>query len=129
MISVTKIVKFDAAHFLPGYKGKCANMHGHTWVIEIEVARPDNYYDEETGMVLDFSFFKDALQGNYLEKLDHKVLNEVPNLQNPTAEVICEWTRNTMINAFGFGRTGVEVIRVRVWESDSSYAEWRCDED
>ena len=38
-ISVTKIFKFDAAHFLPEHSGKCADLHGHTYRLEVTVAR------------------------------------------------------------------------------------------
>jgi len=48
---VTKQISFDAAHFLPNYDGKCANMHGHRWTIEVAVAGSVH----EDGMVMDFS--------------------------------------------------------------------------
>ena len=48
---VSKRVSFDAAHFLPGYVGKCSQMHGHHWIVELAVAGEVNL---ETGMVIDF---------------------------------------------------------------------------
>ena len=75
MLTVTKIVKFDAAHFLPQHEGKCKNMHGHTWKMEIEVARSDGFINAHTGMIFDFGHLKDMLNANLLDKLDHKILN------------------------------------------------------
>ena len=50
---------FDSAHFLKGYNGKCSNIHGHHWRVEIVVGKIDLNTDEQTrGMVVDFSDLK-----------------------------------------------------------------------
>ncbi len=75
---------FDAAHYLAGYDGDCARLHGHRWLVEIEVA-----YDQlnELGMAVDFkdvkTFMKELLP-------DHKCLNELYSF-NPTAENLAKY--------------------------------------
>ena len=51
MITISAEAFFDSAHFLSGYPGKCANLHGHRWKVVAEVSAPDV---GETGMVMDF---------------------------------------------------------------------------
>ncbi|MHB0976605.1 MAG: 6-pyruvoyl trahydropterin synthase family protein [Candidatus Aquicultorales bacterium] len=74
--------EFDAAHYLPGYAGKCADMHGHTWAVELTVRSTGL----ESDMVADFADVRATL----MEILpDHKVLNDL--LDNPTAERLAEY--------------------------------------
>lgn len=74
--------EFDAAHFLPKHEGKCAQMHGHTWNIELTV-RSETL---ENDMVVDFADIKSALS----EVLpDHTLLNDL--LPDPTAERLAEY--------------------------------------
>jgi 6-pyruvoyltetrahydropterin/6-carboxytetrahydropterin synthase len=76
---------FDAAHYLPEYKGKCEELHGHTYTLDIVVEGEKN----EEGMVLDFNKLEEIVKENVLEKLDHKNLNDL--FENPTAENIASW--------------------------------------
>jgi 6-pyruvoyltetrahydropterin/6-carboxytetrahydropterin synthase len=83
-------VKFDAAHFLPGYNGKCANMHGHTWHVEVEVSGP---VYEADGMVVDLTILKRDVTA-VIDKFDHKVLNETfpfGGPLSPTCENLAQW--------------------------------------
>jgi len=84
-MKVGREFSFDASHFLPEYKGKCERVHGHTYRLIVEVeGEPD-----KSGMVMDFSELKDAVNDAVMEKLDHSNLNEI--FENPTAEEIAEW--------------------------------------
>lgn len=69
---------FDAAHYLPEYKGKCANMHGHCW--RVIVSMTTTYLNEQR-MVMDFKEIKDLIN-----QLDHQELNIF--ITQPTAENI-----------------------------------------
>ncbi len=84
-----KAFGFEAAHFLPmvpvGHK--CGRLHGHSFRCEIEVTGP---VDSETGWVMDFADIKSAFRP-VEAALDHRYLNEIPGLTNPTSEVICKW--------------------------------------
>lgn len=89
---IYKEFKFDSAHWLPNVppEHKCANMHGHTYYIEVHV---EDELHPQLGWVLDYNDLRkvvDPLVG----RLDHKVLNEIEGLENPTAEFIALWFWN-----------------------------------
>ena len=77
-------VAIDSAHYLEGYNGKCAHMHGHTWKIELWF-KGDSSLKDNVGILVDFGIVKELK-----ELLDHKVINIEIN-QNPTAENLTEY--------------------------------------
>lgn len=84
-MQLTKTFFFDAAHHLPNYLGKCKNIHGHRWQVDVTVSGEKN---KHTGMVIDFSKLTQIIE-NYIETYyDHHNLNDV--LINPTAENLAE---------------------------------------
>lgn len=91
-VEIYKEFSFDAAHFLPNVPlgHKCANMHGHTYYVKIGAK---DQIDPLLGWVEDFGYFK-KLWEPLNNTLDHKVLNEVIGLENPTAENIAIWIWN-----------------------------------
>ena len=101
--------KFCAAHKLEGYKGKCANLHGHTFLVEVWIK---GEIDPKTNMVMDFKEVKDII-----DQYDHKYLNELPDFRHfqPTAEAIAV----RIYAKLPFS----SIARVRVWESDDCSAE------
>ena len=79
-------VAIDSAHQLINYKGKCANIHGHTWKVELWF-RGDSSSKDDVGIMVDFGIVKDLK-----ELLDHKFINDImPNNINPTAENLTEF--------------------------------------
>jgi 6-pyruvoyltetrahydropterin/6-carboxytetrahydropterin synthase len=120
MYFVTKTFLFDASHLLPAHDGKCKNLHGHTWKVEITVKADAPFEDgPKTGMVMDFGDIKAAWL-NFCEPfLDHKHLNEsLPNLY-PTSENLAEWIyRRLVTQTFG-------IDSVTVWETPTSSAMYR----
>ena len=122
-ISVTKIFKFDAAHFLPEHKGKCADIHGHTYRLEVTVARTDGDVvasGSSAGMVLDFGDLKEIVQREIIEKVDHKMLNDVLPFRK-TAENMVVYFYEVLEQQLAL--LGVEVLKLKVWETQTSYAE------
>ena len=89
MISVTRIIEIESAHRLDGYDGKCANLHGHNWKIEVEVAFGANGRliedGPKAGMVMDFKDLDRVLNKIVKEKFDHVVINDHMDAR-PTAE-------------------------------------------
>ena len=118
--TVVRKFKFDAAHHLPNYPGKCRNVHGHTWFVETGIT---GSIDAKTGFVVDFSDLKLAMQP-ILDNLDHRDLNV--NFDNPTAEWIAQfilmWLRESWLPHYD-GSKDLLVEFVRVWESPDSYVE------
>jgi len=115
---VSKRVSFDAAHFLPGYAGKCANIHGHHWVVELGVK---GVVDPDTGMVTDFGELSAFLKEKVVERFDHKLVNDI--IENPTAENIA----GRIVSFFNVWRDEncwvAELSFIRVWETEDSYCE------
>jgi len=109
-LSVTKSFRFEAAHYLPDYDGKCALLHGHSYKLEVTLSGPlcDN------GMVIDFGDIS-RLVAPIIEEHDHNYLNRL--YYNPTAE--------NMVISIGAAlrkQNGL-VTRVRLWETETCYAE------
>lgn len=66
-MKLTKTFKFEASHVLPNHPGKCSNLHGHSWVLTVEVSGP---IDQETGMVDDYANISKAVNP-IIDELDH----------------------------------------------------------
>ena len=86
---LVRTYRIDAAHRLPGLppEHKCSRMHGHGYLVEVRVRGP---VGEESGWVMDFADV-DAVARPVVEALDHRCLNEVEGLENPTAELLAKW--------------------------------------
>ena len=83
-ISVFKEFKFSSAHFLEIEGHKCSALHGHNYLLRIEVTGDVN----SEGMVLDFDDIKKAVNP-LIDQLDHTVLND--KIKNTTSESLCIW--------------------------------------
>ncbi len=88
-VCVAKAFTFEAAHRLPHVPEghKCSRLHGHSFRVEIVC---EGEIDPKSGWLLDFSEIKTAF-GPLYERLDHRYLNEIEGLENPTAENIACW--------------------------------------
>jgi 6-pyruvoyltetrahydropterin/6-carboxytetrahydropterin synthase len=88
-VELTRKFYFSAAHFLPNAPAghKCRQLHGHSYEVEIAVRGP---VDPETGWLLDYGEIDTAVQP-VIDQIDHLTLNDVPGLENATAEHLCGW--------------------------------------
>ncbi|HMR04774.1 MAG TPA: 6-carboxytetrahydropterin synthase QueD [Polyangiaceae bacterium] len=88
-VRLVKEYRFEAAHRLPMVPAghKCERLHGHSFKIEIAVSGP---VDEKTGWFIDYGDL-DEIWAPLYEALDHRYLNEVPGLENPTSEILAKW--------------------------------------
>ncbi len=84
-----KDFSFEAAHRLPNVPAdhKCARLHGHSFQVRVSVDGP---VGEQSGWVMDFAEMKAAFRPVY-EQLDHRYLNEIAGLENPTSENLARW--------------------------------------
>jgi len=122
MISVCKTFSFESAHFLPYYSGPCHNHHGHSYRLEVEVSGPVESAGTNKGMIVDFALLKKTVMNVVVDKLDHKMLNTL--FDNPTAEEMVYWIAMSLSKVVP---PPVVLERVRLWETSSSFAEWRLD--
>ncbi|HZK54249.1 MAG TPA: 6-carboxytetrahydropterin synthase QueD [Desulfosporosinus sp.] len=123
VIKLTKSFTFDSAHFLPNHKGKCSNMHGHTYRLEVTVVRENGTLlvgGSDEGMVIDFSDLKAVVKGEVIDKIDHKVLNEVLPFRT-TAENLAAHIFSVLSDKLQL--SGIIVERIKLWETPDSYVE------
>lgn len=82
--------EFDSSHFLANYEGKCANIHGHRWEVEVEVASEVLIQEgEQKGMVVDFSDLKKYLRA-MLDEFDHALIIEKDSMREITLKSLLE---------------------------------------
>jgi 6-pyruvoyltetrahydropterin/6-carboxytetrahydropterin synthase len=112
-LSVTKRFTFEAAHHLPNYEGKCKNLHGHSYILEVTVS---GSIDSNSGMVVDFSKLKKIIQEKIIDKYDHAYINDFLSL--PTAENMIK----DIISRIGY--IGVNLKKIKLYETEDSWAEW-----
>jgi len=120
MFTLKVIDKFCAAHQLVDYPGDCANLHGHTWKVEMVIA---GLSLDGMGMLIDFRDAKGALK-EVLAPLDHNgSLNDILGIPHPTAEYLAWYifyeVKDTLL--LGVGLPGkVRLKSVTIWESDNA---------
>jgi 6-pyruvoyltetrahydropterin/6-carboxytetrahydropterin synthase len=118
MYELTVKTHFAAAHRLAMVGGKCENLHGHNWKIEVSVTGKTL---DAGGVLLDFGVLKKEL-AKVMERLDHKFLNEEEAFQcaPPSSENIARFVAVELGALVNDGR--VRVSRVAAWESEDSSA-------
>lgn len=118
VITICKRWTFDAAHYLPHVRDdhKCKRLHGHTYAVELLLTGdPD-----QRGMVYDYDDLDGVWQHVY-DLVDHRLLNDVPGLENPTTEVLAPWVAAKVLEA----EPSLPLMAVRVYESSTTWCEVR----
>ena len=105
-MEISKTFGFESAHSLPNVPGghKCARVHGHSFRCVVRVEGP---VGDDTGWVMDFADLKAAVQPT-IEALDHRYLNDIDGLENPTSEVVARWIWNRIADSLP-GLAAIEV--------------------
>lgn len=140
MFKTAKQFTFDMAHMLDGHDGKCKNLHGHTYILQVEVSGSLHETGPKRGMVIDFGDLKDCVQRHVLDLMDHafiydsgseresRVAELLQSLDSKTYALPCRSTAEAMTeHIFGLlkHRAGLPVSLIRLWETPSSYCEYR----
>ncbi|MBI4688073.1 MAG: 6-carboxytetrahydropterin synthase QueD [Nitrospirae bacterium] len=118
MYELTIETQFASAHQLREYKGKCENLHGHNWRVQVSVSA-DRL--NEIGIAMDFHDLK-RLTNEVVQPLDHSFLNETfPFTEiNPSSENIAKWIYDSLKKKIK--NENVRLSSVTVWESDTASA-------
>jgi 6-pyruvoyltetrahydropterin/6-carboxytetrahydropterin synthase len=121
-VSVEQV--FAAGHALRNYKGKCENIHGHNWRVQVVI---EGEQLDGTGLLVDFIDVKD-LMGSVIARLDHQFLNEVApfDVKNPSAENIAEYFYEQMSTGLAATPVPVRIREVKIWETDIQSATYRA---
>jgi len=116
MFEVTIIKSFSAAHLLAKIGGKCEELHGHNFKVEVTVGA-SGLTDE--GILIDFRLVKKWLK-EILDEMDHQHLNQLPffSKQNPSSENIAYYVYRKI--EVKVKESGIRVIRAKVWESENA---------
>ena len=117
-------LNFSSAHQLRGYKGKCENLHGHNYKIEI-YARGREL--DNIGLLVDFGELKQAAD-EIVQYLDHRNINELPPFDeelNPSAENLARYILERVAARVGDER--VRVYKVRCYETPTSVATYQVE--
>jgi 6-pyruvoyltetrahydropterin/6-carboxytetrahydropterin synthase len=110
--------RFAAAHNLRDFKGKCENLHGHNWKVEVIVQGSELI---QADLLMDFGDLK-TLMNQALDKIDHQYLNELePFITcNPSSELIAKFIYDDIAGQLP---KNVSMVRVSVWESPGQQGE------
>ena len=136
MITVTKTIRFDAAHVLTNHQGLCKNLHGHTYRVDVAVAQGDG---DTRDMVIDFKDLKRIASEVVCERFDHAFIYNTESAGEREIAAVVE--KNGMRTvAIPFRSTAENLARmffgelkalipglsaVKVWETADSCAEYR----
>lgn len=132
MITITRKLEADIGHRLQNHESKCANVHGHRYVFEVEVTAPDL---DKIGRVIDFSVIKAELGTWIDDNWDHGFIYEKGDFlgafmaehsktfeldRSPTAENMATYFLNVARQLMA--KHGIEVSSVKLWETPNCYA-------
>ena len=141
-MKVTKEVTFDSAHMLSNYSGKCHNLHGHTYKLQVTVEGPVVTEGNEEGMVTDFNNLKRVID-SVTERFDHAIIFSDDPLRGEAENALLEWARTYDMNyiilpaakstseyialyikaQIESAYSPTKRISVKVWETPTSFAE------
>ena len=121
MFEVTVQQTFAAGHALRNYRGKCENVHGHNYRVQVTVEGAEL---NSIGLLVDFADVK-RLVRSVVERLDHRFLNELAPFDeiNPSAENLARYFYDELSRNLGV--SGPQVREVKIWETDVSSATYR----
>ena len=123
MFEVAVEQSFASAHALRNYKGRCENVHGHNWKVQVVI---EGEKLDATGMLVDFLDVK-SFMGEVLDRIDHQFLNEIPpfDVVNPSAENIAEYFYQQLSGKLADIPVPVRIREVKIWETEIQSATYR----
>jgi 6-pyruvoyltetrahydropterin/6-carboxytetrahydropterin synthase len=144
-VEIFKTFRFEASHVLPKHEGKCARLHGHSWVLVIGV---EGEIDPETGFVVDYNKLKKLVDEHVVDRLDHTHLGHGEAFTRQDPEFRVNQIIGVLKPAFGLNfypssenlvvaigriiqplikelRNGIRLSQVRIEETCTSAAVWR----
>lgn len=119
VVHLQKKFRFEAAHKLPHYVGKCANLHGHTYHLEVRVSGLVKSLDD-SGILIDFGKINDIVKGSIVDVYDHKYLNDYFDVPSAEHMVAFFFEKLTHVFKAAFdGKVRLECLRLNEGGGDS----------
>lgn len=87
-MKITKEITFDAAHMLSNYSGKCNNLHGHTYKLQVTL---EGEVDKKTNMLVDFNDLKTILNETVMCNFDHSIIFSAPEFREESENELLKW--------------------------------------
>jgi len=115
-LSITKQFRFEAAHSLPNHDGKCRNLHGHSYLLEVTVSGIAAKSGPKEGMIMDFGDLSKIVEAEIVSKWDHRFLNDLLPFATTSENLAAECFRR-------LDAAGLSVARIRLWETAKAYAD------
>ncbi|MBF0752184.1 MULTISPECIES: 6-carboxytetrahydropterin synthase QueD [Pasteurellaceae] len=139
MFKISKEFSFDMAHLLDNHDGKCQNLHGHTYKLQVEITGDLHENGAKKAMVMDFSDLKNTVKKAILDPMDHAfIYDQTSERESKIAALLQELNSKTF--AVPFRTTAEEMARfifnrlkydeklavsaIRLWETPTSFCEY-----
>ena len=147
MIRITKQFNFETAHALYGYDGKCKNIHGHNYKLSVTVlgAPIQDKSHPKYGMVIDFSDLKKIVKEEIVDPFDHAAIfnKNTPHLElanilmdSGHKIVLVDYQPTSEMMVINFAEKissklpkNIQLLSLKLQETDSCYAEWYANEN
>ena len=122
MFQVSVEETFSAGHALRGYKGKCENVHGHNYRVQITLEGPEL---DHIGLLVDFTHVKRVMR-ELIKRLDHQFINDLEPFTtvNPSAENMAKYFFEEVSRELTGMPPGAKVKDVVIWETDTANARY-----
>ncbi|AIZ79334.1 6-carboxytetrahydropterin synthase QueD [Actinobacillus equuli subsp. haemolyticus] len=138
MFKIAKEFSFDMAHMLDGHDGKCQNLHGHTYKLQVEVSGDLVAEGAKRGMVMDYSDLKSVVKREILDPMDHAYIYDLnSDRESQVAKLLIDLnskvygipSRTTAEEMAKYmfeklEKVGLPVRLIRLWETPTSYCEY-----
>jgi 6-pyruvoyltetrahydropterin/6-carboxytetrahydropterin synthase len=122
MFQVSVEETFSSGHALRGYKGKCENVHGHNYRIQVTLEGPQL---DSIGLLVDFTQVKQVVR-EIVKRLDHQFINDLEpfTVVNPSAENMAKYFYEEVTTLLKGLPPGTGVKDVVIWETDTAMARY-----
>ena len=141
MLQITKIFRFEMAHAIHGYPGKCKDIHGHSYELHVTVAlnKKNENFLPGPGLIIDFKELKQIVNEGLIRQLDHKLVlsgdfmkahpvafrdNLLLWKYEPSAENILVYAQQIISKKLP---SPIRLVKLKLFETNDSYAEWLND--
>lgn len=138
MFKIAKEFSFDMAHMLDGHDGKCQNLHGHTYKLQVEVSGDLVAEGAKRSMVMDYADLKSVVKREILDPMDHAYIYDLNSeRESQVAKLLVDLnskvygipSRTTAEEMAKYmfeklEKAGLPVNLIRLWETPTSYCEY-----